>query len=455
MRRLLGIEPAQPLLHSSTMHGVSDSGPFDDDDVPEGFDFSSLFGGAGAGGDPQAMLSQFMQLFGGMSGGGLDHATQVAISVATGAKPENNVDPVERMALEQLVRVAELQVGEATGLRTSTSGPLTISAVTKTDWVRKSMQAYKPLLEKLAESMSPPDLGSEYGSDPQMAMFQQLMGSMRPMMVGLTSGSMVGHLGARALGTYDLPLPRTGADEILVVASNLNDLGEEWSLDPEALRLWLALSEVTFHAVLSISHVGERIEELIGRYTSAFDNNPKSIAESFGDIDASSGDFGAIQQQIQEMFGDPTEMLLSMRSDQQLAILPEIATLMAPIVGYVDHIMDRIGASLIPSYPQITEALRRRRVTTSESDRFVERLLGLELDQDLYDRGAAFVDGVHERAGNDGLARLWQDPESLPTANEIAAPGLWLSRMEIDFEVEIDPAELAALDDFLENPEEE
>ena len=181
----------------------------------------------------------------------------------------------------------------------------------------------------------------------------------------------------------------------------------------------------------------------------------RSIAESFGDIDASSGDFGAIQQQIQEMFGDPTEMLLSMRSEQQLAILPEIAALMAPIVGYVDHIMDRIGASLIPSYPQITEALRRRRVTTSESDRFVERLLGLELDQDLYDRGAAFVDGVHERAGNDGLARLWQDPESLPTANEIAAPGLWLSRMEIDFEVEIDPAELAALDNFLENPEEE
>ena len=438
------------------MHGVSDSGPFDDDDLPEGFDFASLFGGAGAGGgDPQAMLSNFMQLFGGMSAGGLDHATQVAISVATGGKPENNVDPVERMALEQLVRVAELQVGEATGLRTSTSGPLSISAVTKTDWVRKSMQAYKPLLERLAESMSPPDMESEFGGDPQMAIFQQMMSSMQPMMVNLTSGSMVGHLGARALGTYDLPLPRTGPDEILVVASNLNELGEEWSLDSEALKLWIALSEVTYHAVLSIPHISERIAELIGRYTSAFDNNPTSITDSIGEIDMSSGDFAAIQQQIQGVFGDPTEMLLSMRSEQQLAILPEIAALMTPIVGYVDHIMDRIGASLIPSYPQITEALRRRRVTTSESDRFVERLLGLELDQDLYDRGAAFVDGVHERAGDEGLARLWSDVESLPTPNELGAPGLWLSRMGIDFEVEVDPAELAALDEFLENPNEE
>ena len=438
------------------MHGVSDSGPFDDDEVPEGFDFSSLFGGgAGAGGDPQAILGNFMQLFGGTASGGLDHATQVAISVATGGQTENNVDPVERIALEQLVRVAELQVGEATGLRTSSAGPLSIAAVTKTDWVRKSMQAYKPLLEKLAESMSPPDLGSEFGTDPQAAMFQQMMANMRPMMINLTSGSMVGHLGARALGTYDLPLPRTGTDEILVVVSNLSDLGEEWSLDAEALKLWLALSEVTYHAVLSVPHVAQRIGELIGRYTSAFDNNPASIADSFGDIDASSGDLGAIQQQIQEMFGDPSEMLMSMRSEQQLAILPEIAALMTPIVGYVDHIMDRIGAKLIPSYSQITEALRRRRVTTSESDRFVERLLGLELDQDLYDRGQAFVDGVYERAGDEGLARLWSDVESLPTPNEMGAPGLWLSRMGIDFEVEIDPAELAALDEFLENPNEE
>ena len=213
----MGIVPVRPLLHCSTMHGVSDSGPFDDDDLPEGFDFASLFGGAGAGGDPQAMLSNFMQLFGGMGGGGLDQATQIAISVATGGKPENNVDPVERMALEQLVRVAELQVGEATGLRTSSSGPLTISAVTKSDWVRKSMQAYQPLLERLAESMSPPDLGVESGGDPQMAMFQQMMASMRPMMINMTSGSMVGHLGDRALGTYDLPLPRSGTDELSLI----------------------------------------------------------------------------------------------------------------------------------------------------------------------------------------------------------------------------------------------
>jgi len=87
----------------------------------------------------------------------------------------------------------------------------------------------------------------------------------------------------------------------------------------------------------------------------------------------------------------------------------------AAIVGYVDHIMDQVGSTLITDYGMLTEALRRRRVTTSESDRFVERLLGLELDQTVYDRGRAFVDGIVERAGDEGLARLWESAENLPT----------------------------------------
>ena len=56
----------------------------------------------------------------------------------------------------------------------------------------------------------------------------------------------------------------------------------------------------------------------------------------------------------------------------------------------------------------LTEALRRRRVEAADADRFVERLFGLELTQDRYDRGAAFVAGVVERAGEEGLERLWR-----------------------------------------------
>jgi uncharacterized protein (DUF2342 family) len=48
------------------------------------------------------------------------------------------------------------------------------------------------------------------------------------------------------------------------------------------------------------------------------------------------------------------------------------------------------------------------------------------------DRGVAFVEGVIEREGEAGLARLWTSPRALPTPAEVDAPGLWLARLEVD-----------------------
>ncbi len=403
----------------------------DSPDEYEGFDFGELFGA-----DPQQLFQQLMGLFG---GGGADQAMNIAISIASGGQTEGNVDPSDRMALEQLARVAELHINEATGLRLGSDRPIVVAPVTRADWVRKSMQAYKPLLDQLAESLAGDptelagELGPELGGDPQFAMFEQLFGSMRPMMVNVTAGSMVGHLGSRALGTYDLPIPRPDTGEILVVVPNLQAFGEEWSLDFEALQLWIVLSEMAHHAVLTLPHVAERLQASLMQYTGAFRNDPSSLSEQLGPIDPS-GDPAALQGQLQSIFGDPGALLGAMRSPEQEELLPALSALCGTIVGYVDHVMDEIGTSLIAGYGQLTEALRRRRVTASQSDRFVERLLGLELDQDLYDRGRAFVDGIVERAGEPGLSRLWESAANLPTPNEFDAPGLWLARIDLDLD---------------------
>ena len=425
-------------MHCVSDSDVPDDGP--DDSGADDFDFSGLFGD-----DPSAMMAQFMSLFSGMGSGGsdrLDQALQIAMSIAAGGATEPNVDPVERMKLEQLARVAELQIEQATGLRGS-HGTVTIAPVTRGEWVKRSMEAYRPILEKLSAAMSDPlaagpPIGDE-ASDPQMAMFEQLFTSLRPMMTNMTTGSMVGHIGSRALGTYDLPIPRPASDELLVVVPNLKAFGEEWSLDAGDLRMWIALSEVAHHAVLSLPHVAERLSDLLDRYVAAFRTDPNAIEESLGGFEISlSGDFTELQDQLQSMFGDPTALIGALRSPEQEAVLPELSALCGTIVGYVDYVMDSIGERLIASYAQLTEALRRRRVTASPSDRFVEKLLGLELDQQLYDDGRLFIDGVVERAGEDSIRRLWESAENLPTPAEMSAPGLWLARLGVDFELDVE-----------------
>ena len=378
------------------------------------------FGGIPFLGDLAKMLSS-------QGAGGWEGARQFAVQVATGGQPENNPDPIDRIALQELGRVAELHVGDATGLSTTQTGrPLTIVPVTRGEWARRTIDAWRPLLEKLSASLSAPamqqglDLDED---DPQAAMLGPLLAALGPMMLGLQAGSMIGHLASRSLGQYDLPIPRPPGDELVHIDRNVRDFGEEWSLPHEDLRLWICLSDVATHAVIGVPHVRERLWSLLDRHVSSFAIDTSSIEQAFESIDPMD------PSALQEALGDPSALLGAIQSETKNALLPELSALVAVIVGYVDHVMDTVGASLIGSYSMITEALHRRRVEAAAADTFVDNLLGIAVGREQYERGEEFVRGVLERGGD--INRLFMSAVDLPTPNEVDAPGLWLARIDL------------------------
>lgn len=375
----------------------------------------------------------------GQGGGGVpwDAARNLALAVASEGVTEPNVDPLERISLEQLARVAELQVADVTGLSPTLTGrELTVLPVTRAAWAQRTLDDYRPLLEALASSLGRPPTGpagpteAVHGPDDELAaLLGPMVQAMQPMMVAMTAGSMVGHMARRSFGQYDLPIPRRPSDELMILVPNLDAFGAEWSLPSEDLRLWVCLHEVAHHAVLGVPHVRTRIESLIGEYTAKFRTDATALEDQLGQLDL--GDGPDALAGLQQALGEPGALLGAIQSDEQRALLPHLAAVVAVVVGVVDHVMDQVGGRLIGSYGMLTEALRRRRVETAESDRFVERLLGLELTQACYDRGAAFVEGVIDRAGPTGLSRLWEGERMLPSPSEVDAPGLWLARIDL------------------------
>jgi putative hydrolase len=390
-------------------------------------------------GDPFANLPFFgdlSKLLGQQGPIAWDAASRLALTIASGGESEPNIEPSVRLSIEELGRVADLRVAAATGLSTVVGGrPPAVVAVTRTQWVQRSLDAYKPLLERLGEALAQ---GPDGAADPSdalaglddpagdpTALLGGMMKALGPMMLGMTAGSMLGHLGRRTLGQYDLPLPRPGAHEIMVVPANVDAFGEAWSLPVDELRLWVCLHELAHHAVLGVPHVGSTLQLLLDEFVSGFRPDPGALEQRLGDVAV--GEAGI--EGLQEVLSDPEALLGALRTPAQQASLARIEALVATVVGYVDHVMDEVGGTLIGSYDQITEALRRRRVEADESDRFVERLLGLELTQSVYDRGEAFIAGVVERSGKDGLERLWSSEDVLPTPADVDAPGLWLARV--------------------------
>ena len=374
--------------------------------------------------NPFSDMSFLNEIFKSFSQQGGQSAKQIAMAIASGGTSEPNVDPVERMEFENLLRVAELHVNKVTGLTPSRSGSLTIEPVTKAGWATHSLDALKPLLVGLASIGTDDD--RDLGDFPSG--INEMMALLAPMMAEMTTGTMVGHLASRCLGTYDLPIPRED-DRILLVAPNIDTFGEDWSIPKEDLRLWICLHEVTHHAVLGIPHIRKNLSGLLTQHAENFSSDPSVIQDQLGEIE--------IGERLEDLASfenvlNPEMVLGAVRSPQQEALLPYLEALVAVIIGFVDYTMDQIGNNLIPSYPMMTEALRRRRVETGEAERFVEKILGLNLTQEQVDRGVSFIGGVVERAGSKGLDRLWGNESNLPTPSEVDAPGLWLARLDLE-----------------------
>lgn len=420
---------------------MSTFGPFGSDPSGEDNPFAAM----------NFFLQDLSRMFSGQSGSSWDTAGQLAASIAAEGGSESNVDPLERNAIEQLARVAELQVAEITGR--AVDEPVRLEPLNRAQWSRRFLDDERPLLEQLSGSIGAAlqaqlgeldadgdglaDLGLPQvpGMSPE-AMLRQMMQMMGPMLLGMMAGSTAGHLATRAMGHYELPLPRPSSGPLTLVLTNVDSFADDWSLPRDGIRLWVCLSDVAHHQVLTIPHVRARLDELLSQYVSAFSEDPREIERRMDELGIEGLDGGSEPEfeALQRLAGNPEVLLGAMQSDEQRALMPQLEAVVATVEGYVDWVLDRIGGRLIPDYERATEALRRRRVEAGPASRFVERLFGLELSQATFDRGAAFIDGIVERAGDAALGELWSSAEQLPTPAELDAPGLWLARVGIESE---------------------
>ena len=389
---------------------------------------------------PFAGIPLFGDLAKAMAGQGplqWDVARQVAISTATnGTNTEANVDPTSRVGLEQLAPIADMHVRNYTGLATGTGTALPNIVVTNhSTWVHHTLESYKPLFTQLATALSNPSVdasqpGTELDieTDQIAAMMLSLNKMMAPAMMGMSIGSMIGQLSLRAFGQYDLPIPREPQNQLLLVAINVEQFANDWSIAVDDMRMWVLIHELTSHAVLSVDHVRDSINQQISKYIAGFRPNPNALMERLTTMDLGTSDPMAM---MQKFLTDPTIILGAVRSPEQERQAPVLDAMIASVIGYIDHSVDAISSLVLGGGAQIAEAVRRRRVESAPHDSFVEQLLGLRLTRQQVERGHAFAEGVTERAGHDGLSQLFTQAGNLPTPNELDAPGLWLARIEL------------------------
>jgi putative hydrolase len=432
--------------------------------------------GSGGGDFLGGLLGDLLGMMGSASVGRQNHmelAKAFAQSVATGGDPEPNVDPIVRIKLEELVRLAEMHVSELTGLPVTPSGtPLEVAAVGRGSWAWHTLEDWRFLLDAAPSAEVGPkrtgggriDSGGEHpaagggeasgappanggddveqglgladlgdlpdlsdnpsaGAEEMLARFMRTVG---PMMAPMQVGSAVGHLAKTTLGQYELPVPRPG-QRLLLVPENLEKFAGDWSLDPDEVRLWVCLRDVITHAVLTRPHVASRFEELITDMMKAMPEEASALVDRLADFDLSDTD------SLQRLMGDPETLLGATSSPARQRASDQLDALTSALLGYVEHVLDNASTRLLGGRRALAEAWRRRQQSgENETRRAAELIFGREIGSEQVERGSRFVEGVLERAGEEGLSLLWAGPQTLPTPAEVSAPGLWLERIRLN-----------------------
>ena len=354
-------------------------------------------------------------------------STAVAQTRGSGDRPGDE----ERAEFEEACRLAEMRVGQLTGLETP--GSITkVEVVDRVEWAQANLEAIRPFMERLSAGLGGAlggDLGSleglggsgGSGSEEEAAAMPMsaALGMLGPLIFGLEVGFLMGFLSRRVLGQYDLCLPRGDLSRLWFVYPNIDEAQASLELDPRQFRMWLALHEVTHQLEFAaIPWVRSHFTGLVERFIDAAEidsGEAMSRLQSLGD-----------PEQLSHLMSHPEELLPMLITPPQQEVAREIETLMALLEGYTEWVMDQIGSEMLPEFSKFREGLNRRKAERSSVERLLEGLLGIDLKPAQYRQGERFVRAV---AGAGQLPKLWEGPATLPTPAELVEPTKWLSRV--------------------------
>jgi coenzyme F420 biosynthesis associated uncharacterized protein len=184
----------------------------------------------------------------------------------------------------------------------------------------------------------------------------------------------------------------------------------------DGLRLWIVLHEMT-HALQFEgypwlrAHLGELLERLIS-----------PLADRLGVRET-------IRRLSENMRTGGRSVELMMNRSQRESFDQMQAT-MSVIEGYSDFVMHNVGRSLVPQYEHLKNRMARSRAHRPPFETAVFRITGLDVKLEQYRLGERFAEAVARREGMEGLNRVWERPENLPTLEEVRDPGIWMTRME-------------------------
>jgi coenzyme F420 biosynthesis associated uncharacterized protein len=330
---------------------------------------------------------------------------KLAGTVARGVanmQPAGNPEPFQDLVASSAE--AERLVSAYTGLVPAQPVPVA-EAVERGGWIDANLKSLETVLEPAVARV-----GGKFGP----------LSTIAGGVMAIEAGAISGFLAGRVLGQYEFPVldPEAPA-RLLFVAPNLAHAADSMEADHDQLLRWVALHETThalqFGGVPWLRpHIATMVRELLG----GLQVDPVRLMKL-----PDTSDFRSIVDKIRE--GDLATLIVG---PERRAALDAMQAFMAVLEGYAEHVMDEVGAEILPNLPELRGAMDRRRRDRSGLLRIFEKLIGMDMKLRQYELGKKFCDAVAKAGGIAALNRVWEGPAQMPTLAELEDPDAWMAR---------------------------
>lgn len=391
-------------------------------------DPAKLAGAAGLPNDPEMVAHLIAQLQAALANSGDGINWDLALEQAKGIAGRTTVVslPAERSQLEQALHVASLWLDEVTDISALTTEPRLMS---RQEWVVATMPVWTQLAEPVATSIanSLTNVLTESAPEDMNDMVEgasKLMRNVGGTLFAMQLGHVVGQLSSEVVSGGDIGIPLLETQEAAIVPQNAIGFGAGLDIPLDQIELYLAVRELA-HARLFRHAKWLRLQLLtsITEFARGIRIDTQRLEELASDFDPNN------PEELREAM--TSGALIPPKSDDQLAALERLETMLALIEGWVDVVTAQ-ATTRLPSSAAIAETVRRRRASGGPAESAFATLVGLELRPRRLREAAAMWQAVTDAVGNDKRDELWSHPDLVPEASDIDDPAAPIARITAD-----------------------
>ncbi len=279
--------------------------------------------------------------------------------------------------------------------------------MSRSEWLQANLRAFQTVIEPFAGKVATRSDGA--------------LASIRRATLGAQVGALLGYMGRRVLGQYDIFLPPDDDGLLYFVGANVASVERKYGFKERDFRLWIALHEVTHRVQFgSVPWLRAYIGDLTSSYLSTMEVDAHEMLDR-------------VRRAVQQVRAGEVEwrglgwVFLLMTPDQK-DTFRKMQAVMALLEGHGNFVMNGVGRERIPGADAFRRRLAERR-RSAGLERGLQRAIGFDVKARQYDIGERFVARVVDRGGMEGFNRVWEQASNLPTLEEISRPDAWVARV--------------------------